>query len=118
MRVLVCGDRDWTEPETIADRLSKLPKDTVIIEGEARGADSLGKKEALRLGLLVLAFPAQWDIHGKAAGPIRNQKMLKEGKPDLVLAFHNDIEHSKGTKHMVQIARKAGVPVEIISDVG
>ena len=39
--------------------------------------------------------------------------MLEEGKPDKVLAFHEDIESSKGTKHMVKISQEAGIPVEV-----
>jgi hypothetical protein len=45
----------------------------------------------------VIAMPADWANHGKAAGPIRNRKML-DLKPDLVLAFHADLTNSKGTK--------------------
>lgn len=43
----------------------------------------------------LLRFPAKWNEHGKAAGPIRNQQMLTEGKPDVVFAFHDDIASSK-----------------------
>ena len=52
-------------------------------------------------------YPADWELHGKSAGPIRNQQMLIEGKPDLVLAFPG----GKGTAHMVSIAKKKGVKV-------
>ena len=59
----------------------------------------------------VLAFPADWDKYHKAAGHIRNQQMLTEGKPTLVLAFHHDLARSKGTKDMVRRALKAGLAV-------
>jgi hypothetical protein len=62
-----------------------------------------------------MEYPAQWHKYGRAAGPIRNQQMLAEGKPDLVLAFHDDIDGSRGTKDMVNRARRAGVKVEVIS---
>jgi hypothetical protein len=65
------------------------------------------------MGLPVESFPADWEQYGRAAGPIRNQQML-EAKPDRVFAFHEDLEHSKGTGDMVRRARKAGVPVEVI----
>lgn len=55
----------------------------------------------------VIVYHADWNAHGRSAGPIRNAKMLAEGKPDLVVAFPG----GKGTAHMVGIARKAGVPV-------
>ena len=49
----------------------------------------------------VIKFPAEWDKYGKAAGVLRNQQMLDEGYPDLVVYFHKDLENSKGTKDMV-----------------
>lgn len=118
MRVLVCGDRNWLYEAPIRRELRKLPKGSVIIEGEARGADQLGAKIAEELGFEVERYPAQWDRYPRgAAGPIRNRQMLVEGKPDLVLAFHEDITCSKGTKNMVTQATKAGVSVRIISDI-
>lgn len=114
MKVIVCGDRNWRDADLICDRLSKLPKDTIVIQGGANGADFWGKYIAERLGLEVKSFLPNWGQYGKAAGPIRNRRMLQE-KPDLVLAFHDSLKDSKGTKDMVNAARKAGVTVEIIS---
>jgi len=114
MRVLVTGDRDWNDAVLIESHLKKLPKDTLIIQGGARGADTLAKQAAHRLGLEVETYKADWKRYRKAAGPIRNRQMLKEGKPDRGLAFHDNIENSKGTKDMVAVLRKAGVPVELI----
>ena len=110
-RALVCGDRNWTNREAIIAWLSKLKDwgyDTVI-EGEAKGADSIARDEAKEMGFEVIGFPAKWDLYGKAAGPIRNRQMLVEGKPDLVLAFHSDIQHSKGTASMLRLARASKV---------
>lgn len=59
----------------------------------------------------ILAYPADWDKYHRAAGHIRNQQMLAEGKPTLVLAFHHDLAKSKGTKDMVRRALKEGLPV-------
>lgn len=119
MRVLICGDRNWRNGALIMETLKRLLETTFIdavIQGECRGADLLGKQAARKLALHVLSFPADWDVHGLAAGPIRNVQMLREGKPDLVLAFHDHIDQSKGTAHMVKIARKAGVKVRIIAN--
>ena len=120
MRVLVCGDREWSNGEVMLRRLQALEEydEVVIIEGEARGADLMARGIAKFFGWKVLAFPANWDKYHRAAGPIRNQQMLVEGKPDLVLAFHVDLERSKGTKDMVNRARRAGVPVEVITGEG
>ena len=112
MRLLICGDRNWTDAKMIASVLREL-NPRVVIEGEARGADSLARIEAERMGIPVLKFPAEWGKYHRAAGPIRNAQMLREGRPDMVVAFHDDLDSSKGTKHMVGLARKAGVPVRV-----
>lgn len=121
MRVIVCGDREWGGHDDMAkayakmrDRLAELPKATVIIEGGAPGADSMGKNAAQELGFLVVEYPANWDHQHRAAGPIRNKAMLYDGGADLVLAFHSDIDNSKGTASMVALARISGVEVEVI----
>ncbi len=114
LRVLVCGDRDWSDYETIEKRLARFPKDTVIIHGACRGADTLAGHAATKLGLKVEPYPADWTRYGYAAGPIRNAKMLEEGKPELGLAFHANLARSKGTKNMVGLLVKATVPHEVI----
>jgi len=113
MRVLVCGDRNWSHKAIIQKILSSIKPD-VVIEGEARGADSMAREVAESLEIVVEKYPANWEKYGKSAGMVRNTQMLKEGKPDLVLAFHDDIENSKGTKNMVAQARKAGIETVII----
>lgn len=129
LRVLVCGDRNWTDYELIAKVLDGLMNERpdsdapylTVIHGCARGADSLACQWVDRNYVYYDGYVAQekfiadWDQFGRAAGPIRNRRMLKEGKPDRVIAFHDDIEHSKGTKNMVTIAREEGIPVEIIT---
>ncbi len=127
MRVLVCGSRHWTDGQRIWCVLATLPAETVIIEGEAPGADKRARAAAERLGMEVKPFPADWEKHEdcrcsmtatycKMAGFRRNQKMLDEGKPDRVLAFTLNLEESHGTRDMVTRARKAGVPVEVIGE--
>lgn len=129
-RVLICGDRNWGLPNgldaealalatqqrcVLATYVATLPTDSIIIEGEAKGADRFAGIYAEAVGLEVLRFPAQWDKHGRAAGPIRNKQMLTEGKPTLVVAFHDDIENSKGTKNMLTQAKRASVPTRVIT---
>lgn len=116
MKALICGDRNWTNIELIRSWIARLQDwgyDT-IIEGEARGADSIARNEAEKAGMMVLKFPAQWDKYHKSAGPIRNKQMLDEGKPNLVVAFHSNIQNSKGTKNMIEQAKKAGVEVILV----
>ena len=85
---------------------------TVLIEGEAKGADSLARNWAIANKIKLLMFPAQWNKYGKAAGPIRNKQMLVEGKPELVVAFL--APHSIGTRNMIAQARAANVRTIVI----
>jgi len=114
MRLLVCGDHNWQDYTLVLQEVTALHPD-VVIEGEAHGADLMGRAAAYTIGADVIAFPAQWNKYGRAAGPIRNQQMLTEGKPDMVLAFHDNLALSRGTAHMVRIARQAGVLVKLVS---
>lgn len=59
----------------------------VLIDGDARGADRLAGEWARARGIENLKFVADWAGQGRAAGPIRNERMLREGKPDLVIVF-------------------------------
>lgn len=113
MRLLVCGDRNWSNYEFILKRIKEL-KPAVIIHGAATGADSLAGKAATELGISVEEYPADWSI-GRRAGPIRNSRMLKEGNPDYVLAFHPKISESKGTRDMLHKAMRVGIPTELLS---
>jgi hypothetical protein len=115
VRVIVCGSRAWQSYIPIRRELANLPPRSVVIHGAAAGADALAALAAKHLRLDVEPFPADWYGLGNAAGPIRNEKMLREGRPDLVLAFHHDIEKSRGTKDMVRRARESGVPVKIFT---
>ena len=112
MRLLVCGDRNWADLAMIQQRVAELYPQ-VVIHGCARGADSLAGLAARNLRIPVVEFPAQWQTYGRAAGMIRNQQMLIEGKPDYVLAFHDRLETSRGTADMVQRARAKGIPVSV-----
>lgn len=120
MKVLVCGGRTWGEylrdkPEgiTIAQRqflwytLSGFePAITEVIHGGAKGADRMAAKWAYANGVNETCVRADWNTHGRSAGPIRNQEML-DLEPGVVIAFPG----GKGTADMVTRARKAGVRV-------
>ena len=80
---------------------------TEVIHGGARGADYVMGEIAKAAGLPVSIYPADWRKHGKKAGPIRNQLMLDDGKPDCVLAYPG----GRGTADMVRRAKVAGVRV-------
>lgn len=111
--VIVCGSRTWSDESAIRQALAALPRRTRIVAGGARGADAIAARIARELGFEVVEVHAEWGRYGRAAGPIRNQRMLDEYKPSLVLAFRV-FGHSPGTDDMVRRARAAGVPVIVI----
>lgn len=120
MRVLICGSRNWNEENvpkehSIEAYIETLPLNAVIIHGACPGADMMADRMARERGHTVIEFKANWNLYGDAAGPIRNQEMLDVGKPDRVVAFHEDIVHSVGTKDMIDRARKALLPVEVFN---
>jgi hypothetical protein len=117
-RVLICGGREYNDRtrffsfmdrvlETTRGTGESQKRDVVIIHGAARGADSLADDYGRERELRIIRYPADWTSHGRSAGPIRNQKMLTESRPHVIIAF----EGGKGTAHMVSIGKKAGVPV-------
>lgn len=113
-RVLICGDRNWKDYDIIEKYIRTLPSGSVIINGRCRGVDNMARFLAHQLGYETMDFPADWDKYGRSAGPIRNGEMLKQGKPELVVAFHDDIENSKGTKDMVRQSRNRGIETIVI----
>ena len=116
IRVIICGDRNYQQADKIIAFVKSLPEGTTLIEGEAKGADSIARDAAIACGFdknHILKFPADWGRFGLYAGPLRNKVMLLQGKPTHVVAFHDNIEGSKGTKHMIGIAEQRNVPVFI-----
>jgi hypothetical protein len=114
MKVLVTGSRDWTDQamiDSVLDDLSEQHGPLTIIEGGARGADSCAKRWANTRDMECRTYRADWGRYRKGAGPVRNQQMLDEEHPDLVVAFHADLAASKGTADMVRRARKGGYDV-------
>lgn len=115
MRVLVCGGRNYGHgPDDAAEMyfalrdIHEATPITAIIEGGAKGADEMARNMAEEFGAKAVTVPALWDLHGKAAGPIRNQRMVDDFKPDLVVAFPG----GRGTADMVSRAKAAGIPVK------
>ena len=114
MKILVCGDRNWQYDIAINMALSFIkPKPKQIIEGGATGADQMAAEWAKINNVEINEYQAEWTKFGRAAGPIRNARMLQE-KPDIVISFHNHIEQSKGTKNMIYQALKANIEVWLI----
>lgn len=126
MKVLITGGREWSNWDLIWQALRELGPNTVIIHGDCRGADKMAGYVAKKLGYVVRAYPADWNGLGRAAGAIRNRKMFDLEKPELVLAFKNNIQEEirlhqsgdkgHGTADMVCYARSKGCPVNFIEE--
>lgn len=109
-RIIICGGRDFDDLSKMMDVFESFPTEydpITIIQGGAKGADFLAKCLAKYHEITVEEYPANWKSYGKSAGNIRNQQMLDEGKPDLVVALPG----GRGTADMVNRAKKAGVKV-------
>lgn len=130
--ILITGSRRWTDPAPIRADLARFQAvhgdRLTVIHGGAPGADSLADRAARALGIDVVPVPAQWTTHDRegtgpvpcrcsagkrlcvVAGPRRNQRMLAEWAPSLVLAYRRP-GRSPGTDDMVRRAETAGVEV-------
>lgn len=124
MKVLVTGDRNYSDREKVKEILTTLVQlnssmgdhnEIILLHGAAKGADTLAGEVGASLDFRVVAIPADWERYGRAAGPIRNRQMLDE-QPDLVIAFHDDIENSKGTKDCLMEAERRGIDSILVEE--
>ena len=106
LRVLVCGGRTYSDARTMFSVLTPLDI-AIVIHGGATGADAIAARYARANNISVKKYAADWRKYGHAAGPIRNQRMLDDGKPDLVVAFPG----GAGTADMVRRAMAANINV-------
>lgn len=112
VRVIIAGSREFDNYqllEQICDELLK-GKEVNILCGMARGTDMLGFRYAKERGYKILKYFANWNKYGMAAGPIRNKEMANNA--DMLVAFWD--EKSKGTKNMINIAKRKNLKVIVI----
>ena len=115
-RVIIAGSRGFNDYATLqatCDNIlsqKRMTHTIVIISGTARGADTLGEQYAHERGYTVERFSANWQLYGKAAGPIRNRQMADNA--DALIAFWDG--NSTGTKDMITEAKKKGMAIRII----
>lgn len=111
MIVLVCGGRHYDDKTTVWCMLSAYQASrgafTAIVQGGATGADKLARGWAEAYRIPLYTFWADWKALGTKAGPIRNQRMLDQAKPSLVIAFPG----GAGTENMKRLARQSGIEV-------
>lgn len=112
-RVIVAGSRDFNDYNLLSITLDRLLQNVqekiVVVCGEARGADTLGKRYAEARGYYVDSYPADWNRYGRKAGYLRNRQMADNA--DALVAFWDG--KSPGTKTMISLARELGLKVRI-----
>lgn len=112
-KVVVAGTRTFDDFWLLKTRLDYFLKDKVdveIVSGCARGADRLGERYAQVWDMPIKRFPAEWDRYGKSAGYRRNEQMADYA--DAAVVFWDG--KSKGSAHMIDVARKKGLPVRVV----
>src|SRR3972149_798565 len=111
---LVCGGRNFDDQAMFDDVMTKLIGmwgcPSKVVHGAANGADRMADEWGKRLALDVVAVPADWSKHGRAAGPMRNEDMLIQHKPKRVIAFPGGI----GTADMVRRARNRRGAIDVV----
>lgn len=111
-RVLVCGGRNFMDGDCVTRVLDEFHASEkgpigLLIQGGASGADLLGMMWAKDNEVSCLTFEAEWGTYGRAAGPIRNKRMLKELEEGYVIAFPG----GRGTGNMIGQAKIHNFPV-------
>lgn len=115
MKLAVVGSRDFDDYDLVQDAVLTMGinygiSDFIIISGGAKGADSLAKKLAVCWGYPLIEFLPDWRLHGLKAGYLRNKQIVDEC--DYLIAFWDG--KSKGTKHSIDLAERAGKLYKII----
>lgn len=112
MKLIVAGGRNYNNYPHLKKTLDAFRlkyQVEEIVSGAAHGVDTLGEQYAKEHGISLKQFPADWNKHKKAAGPIRNAQMAEYG--DCLLAFWDG--SSKGTKNMIDNMHKQKKPVYV-----
>ena len=114
MKLIIAGSRNFNDYQKLKIECDQFLQDQKNIEivsgGHYKGADKLGIQYANEKGFNLIKFPAEWNKFGKAAGPKRNKEMAKYA--DALIVFWDG--KSKGTKSMINLAKKEGLKITII----
>ncbi|RYF78774.1 MAG: DUF2493 domain-containing protein [Cytophagaceae bacterium] len=115
-KVVVAGSRELTDYALVCEKLDNLLRNKATVEivhGGCRGADLLGKRYAAERGYACREVEADWDTHGKNAGPIRNKEMSLYA--DACVVFKPTNIESYGSKDMIRQAERAGIPIRVVN---
>lgn len=108
MKIMVTGGRHYNDEDHIRKTFEQFIREhgvpDELIVGDATGADSLARVIAMELGIPVTVFYANWVKYKKAAGPVRNEEMVKQ-RPDFCLPFPGN----RGTANAIALCKRRGV---------
>lgn len=111
MKTIIAGSRGITLYDILLRAVSETPwQITEVVSGRARGVDTLGELWAFRNNILLTKFPADWDRYGRQAGYVRNIEMGDYAEAALILWDGK----SRGTGHMIDIAKAKGLQVKVV----
>jgi predicted Rossmann fold nucleotide-binding protein DprA/Smf involved in DNA uptake len=111
VKVAVVGSRGFGALDLVTAYVNQLSMDDIVVSGGADGVDKTAEEAAIARGMKTIIFPAKWKEYGRSAGFRRNLHIVEEA--DRVVAFWD--KKSKGTKHTIDIARKMGKPVMLVT---
>lgn len=113
MKIIIAGGRDYeTPPGNKHSKQIRLLLDdnkcNEIVSGGCTGADNFGEWMAENLYIKIKRFKANWEKYGKAAGPMRNEKMAQYvgSSGGCIL-----LPGGKGTANMKKNAEKYGLKI-------
>ena len=108
MKVIIAGGRDYHNYDTLLEAIKESQFEiSTVVSGGAKGVDALGERYAIETNRTLNIYAADWETHGRAAGPIRNRKMAENA--DALIALWDG--QSRGTKNMIETATKKGLIV-------
>ncbi len=113
IKVIIAGGRDFDDFNKlcqVCDEFLQDQNNIEIVSGTYKGADLLGERYANERTYPIKQFPADWRRYGKSAGLKRNTEMAAYA--DALIAFWDG--ESKGTKHMIDLAKQACLKVKVI----
>lgn len=107
---IIAGSRNITQYNLLLEAISEIDwKISIVVSGGANGVDSLGERWAKENGKDVKLFPARWNLYGRAAGMVRNRKMVEYADAAIFLW---DGE-SKGTQNCIMLAQARNLKVYV-----
>jgi len=110
MKTIIAGSRGITDYDVLLQAIEEAPFEiTSVVSGRARGADTLGEQYAIERGIPLHLFPADWNAHGRKAGPMRNEQMAEVAEAVLCIWDGS----SRGTQDMINRAKKRNLPLYV-----